>query len=248
MTRLAIAVTLLASAWWALPGCNPDPAAEDDPAAEATPEVQAALVAEDGAAGAAADGATDGKTANPGRETLDTAGSDVTWEEAPLELGFNTKKGWQVFTGQGACKPPIACQQLKAVREGEEKPLATRTDVSDLVSLVSRKEQAEALVRFFTDHRHALSDEDCSELGLTDEGELDLALPDDVELEAPLPAHPVKVVDFEGGFRVERTLLCTGEEKDRVVWVAETVFTPGNWTREEVEVLLEHEGLVKRLK
>ena len=153
-----------------------------------------------------------------------------------------------MFHGQGMCKPPEACQALKAVREDQEKPLKTRQDVSALVSLVANKDHALALVRFFTEHRHVLTDEHCSELELDEEGALKLALPDDLDLEAPLPAHPVKVVDFEGGFRVERTLICVGEEKDKVVWVAETVFTPGNWEREEVEVLLEHEGLVLRKK
>ena len=37
-----------------------------------------------------------------------------------------------------------------------------------------------------------------------------------IETEAPIVSEPVKVVDFEGGFRVHRTLVCLGD-KDRLV-------------------------------
>jgi hypothetical protein len=254
VTRLVIPLCFFVTAWLVAPGCVPDPAAGEDapteaageaaPASADTAPADPALATED-----AAD-SEGGKSANPGRDALGGPPpvGNVTWEEAPLELGFPTKKGWQIHRGQGMCKPVQACQELKAVREGEEKPLETRLDVSGLVSLIAEKDHAQALVRFFTDHRFALSDEPCSEVGLTEEGELDFRVPEEIDLEAPLPAHPVKVVDFEGGFRVERTLICVGEEKDKLVWVAETVFTPGNWEREEVQVLLEHEGLVLRLK
>lgn len=246
MTRLVISLSFVVATWLVQSGCTPDPAAGEDTPAETTPAVEdTTLAAEDTAADSAG-----GKSINPGRDALvgPPPAGDVTWEETPLEIGFPTKKGWQVHQGQGMCKPAPACQELKAVREGEEKPLKTRNDVSGLVSLIAEKDHALALVRFFTDHKFALSDEPCSEVGLTAEGALDFRVPEEIDLEAPLPAHPVKVVDFEGGFRVERTLICVGEEKDKIVWSAETVFTPGNWEREEVEVLLEHEGLVLRLK
>ena len=58
----------------------------------------------------------------------------------------------------------------------------------------------------------------------------------------------VKVVDFEGGFWVEWILLCTGDEADKLVQVAETVFTEGHMVREEAQVLIEAPMLVPRLK
>jgi len=159
-----------------------------------------------------------------------------------LEVGFPTGD-WHVVFGQGKCKPEPACQELKAVKGEEEKKLTTRNAVADLVTILADGDQALALVRLFTDQQHALEDEVCSEVEVAEDGTLQTQLPKD--LEEPPTSPPVKVVEFEGGYRVERTLLCPGEENDRIVRTAETVFTAGNWTREEVEVLFEAEGLAR---
>jgi len=200
--------------------------------------------ADEAAAGEPAEG---GKTANPARPGGGPPGSMVTWDEAPLELGFPTGDA-KLFFGQGMCMPRPACQELKIVKGDKDKPLTTCADVAKVIVILEEKEQALARVRFCTDHRYVLTDERCTEVEVSADGAIDVQLPKDLQLEAPPVSTPVKVVDFEGGFRVERTLLCMGDEADKLVKVAETVFTEGHMAREEVEVLLEAENLVPRLK
>lgn len=229
-TVLVLVFALLAVGW----SCD-EPT--DDPV-EATP-AEVEVTAEPATAGGELAEGEGGRTINParGEETL------VEWQT--LQVGFPTG-GWEIQFGQGKCKPEPACQDLKAVKDDQEKALTSCNDVSELVTILDEGDQALALVRLFTDHQYVLEDEWCAEVEVAEDGTLQTQLPKD--LEEPPTSGPVKVVDFEGGFRVERTLICRGEEKDRIVRTAETVFTAGNWTREEVEVLFEDEGLVPRLK
>jgi len=229
-TVLVLVFSLLALGW----SCD-EPT--DEPA-DATP-AEAEVAAEPVTTAEEQAEAEGGKAINParGEETL------VEWQ--PLQVGFPIGD-WEIHFGQGKCKPEPACQELKAVKGEEEKPLTSCNDVAALVTILEEGDQALALVRLFTDHQYVLQDETCAEVDVAEDGALQTALPKD--LEEPPTSAPVKVVDFEGGFRVERTLICRGEEKDRIVRTAETVFTAGNWTREDVEMLLEKEGLVPRLK
>jgi hypothetical protein len=161
-----------------------------------------------------------------------------------------------VQLGQGKCKPESACRELKAVKDDESKTLTTRADVSGLILILEEEDAALALVRFFTDHRDLLADESCSEVLVSEDGTADVRLPKDLAEDQTPSFAPVKVVGFEGGFRIERTLVCPGaesaegeegaegEEKDRLIRVNETVFTEGIVEREEIALLLEHEGLV----
>jgi len=188
-----------------------------------------------------------GKTANPGRPTDGPPKPMVTWDEAPLELAFPVGDA-QVFFGQGMCKPSPACQELKIVKGEKDKPLTTCADVAKVIPMIEDKDQALARARFCTDYRYVLTDEGCSEIEVAEDGSMKFTPPASLELEEPPTSTPTKVVDFEGGFRVERTLLCTGDGADRLVKVAETVFTEGHMVREDVEVLIEAPGLVLRLK
>jgi hypothetical protein len=230
--------------------CTPeDPAATDaaDPAATTeTPADQdaPAPVEGDAIADLDGDGAEGGKVDNPARPEGDLK-PELGWADEPLELGFPTR-GWNVFFGQGTCTPIVACQGLKAVKGEDERVLKSRADVVGLVSVIDEGSQAQALMRFFTQHRYVLTDEKCDEIDVGEDGLIPIQLPKDLSADQKPESSPARVVDFEGGFRVERTLACIGEETDRLVWVSETVFSQGNWEREEVEVLLEHEGLVVR--
>jgi hypothetical protein len=188
-----------------------------------------------------------GKTANPGRPTDGPPRSAVTWDEAPLELAFPTGDA-QIFFGQGMCKPSPACQELKILKGEKDKPLTTCADVAKVIPILEEKEQALARVRFCTDHRYVLTDERCHEVEVGEDGVIAFTPPASLDLEAMPTSAPAKVVDFEGGFRVERTLLCIGDEADKLVQVAETVFTEGHMVREEVQVLIEAPMLVPRLK
>lgn len=192
-----------------------------------------------------------GKTANPGRPGPGEGPPKpmMTWDEAPLELDFPTGDA-QVFFGQGMCMPKPACQDLKIIKGEKDKPLSTCADVAKIIPILEEKDQALARVRFCTDHRYVLSDESCHEIEVADDGTMKFTPPAELELdpEEPLTSAPVKVVDFEGGFRVERTLLCMGDETDKLVQVAETVFTEGHMEREEVLVLLEAPMLAPRLR
>ena len=190
--------------------------------------------------------AAEGKALNPAHEG-GLPESNVEWGEHPLDLGFPTE-GWEVYFGQGMCMPRPACQELKAVKEGTERMLENRAQVEDLVSIIGDRDQALAYVRFFTDHQYVLVDERCAEVDVAEDGTIDFRLPKGAPDDEPITSAPVKVVEFEGGFRVERTLACRGDEKDRLVRVSESVFTAGNWSREEIEVLVEQEGLIPRLK
>ena len=224
----------------ALCACDPSPAdAEPDAVDGEATEAAAEATSDVPEAG----DAVAGKTINPDRPEDGPPVSDLQWQT--VELGFPTR-GWEVHLGQGKCKPESACQALKAVKGDEEKPLATRADVSKLILILEGDDAALALVRFFTDHRDLLEDEPCSEVVVAEDGTADVKLPKDLTEEATPTFAPVKVVGFEGGYRVERTLLCMGEEKDRLVRVGETVFTEGHVEREEMEILLELEGLVPR--
>ncbi len=226
--------------------CDPGPAdAEPEEAAPTEAPVEAAEATE--ATDAVADG---GKIINPDRPEDGAAPSEKEW--TTVELGFPTR-GWEVQLGQGKCKPEPACRELKAVKDDESKALTTRADVSGLILILEEEEAALALVRFFTDHRELLTDETCSEVAVSDDGTADLRLPKDLPEDQAPSFAPVKVVGFEGGFRIERTLVCPGAEavegeeagtKDRLVRVNETVFTEGIVEREEIALLLEHEGLV----
>lgn len=229
------------------------PAGGDAPAAEAgEPAAEAGVEAgaEPASGELAAEGepgADGGKTANPARPGEGPPRSMVTWDEAPLDLGFPTGDA-KIFFGQGMCMPRPACQELKIVKGEEEKPLTSCADVAKVIVILEEKDQALARMRFCTDHRYVLTDERCTEVEVSADGVIDVQLPKDLDLEAAPVSTPVKVVDFEGGFRVERTLLCMGDEADKLVQVAETVFTEGHMEREEVKVLLEAPGLVPRLK
>lgn len=217
-----------------------------EPDADPAGEAEAGEATGDAAAQAepAADG---GKSANPARPGEGPPQPMVTWDEAPLELGFPTGDA-KVFFGQGMCMPRPACQELKIVKGDKDKPLTSCADVAKVIVILEEKDQALARARFCTDHRYVLDDERCTEVEVSADGAVDIQLPKDLDLEASPVSTPVKVVDFEGGFRVERTLLCMGDEADKLVKVAETVFTEGHMEREEVEVLLEAPGLVPRLR
>ncbi len=219
--------------------CDPGPA-DADPVEPATAEapVEDATAAED----VTADG---GKTINPDRPEDGSAPSEREW--TTVEIGFPTR-GWEVQFGQGKCKPEEACQGLQALKGDEVKELTHRADVSSLILILEEEDAALALVRFFTDHAQLLEDEACSEVAVAEDGTAEVKLPKDLPEDQQPTFAPVKVVDFEGGFRIERTLLCKGEEKDRLVRVNETVFTEGMVEREEIDVLLEHEGLVPRAR
>lgn len=225
--------------------CDPGPAdAEPDEAAPTEAPVEASEVPEAG--DAAADG---GKIINPDRPEDGAAPSEREW--TTVELGFPTR-GWEVQLGQGKCKPESACRELKAVKEEQSKAITTRADVSGLILILEEEDAALALVRFFTDHRDLLQDEECSEVAVSEDGTADVRLPKDLPEDQAPSFAPVKVVGFEGGFRIERTLVCPGEAgeegegaeaKDRLIRVNETVFTEGIVEREEIALLLEHEGL-----
>lgn len=227
--------------------CDPGPADADpaEPVTEdaATAEAPVEAVGDD--ATTAEDAVADGKTANPDRPEDGSAPSEKEW--TPVEIGFPTR-GWEVQFGQGKCKPEEACQGLQALKGDEVKELTRRADVSSLILILEEEDAALALVRFFTDHANLLEDETCSEVAVAEDGSAEVKLPKDLSEDQQPTFSPVKVVDFEGGFRIERTLLCAGEEKDRLVRVNETVFTEGHVEREEMDVLLEHEGLVPRAR
>jgi len=197
------------------------------------------------------DGAAEGtgKTPNPGRPTDGPPKPAVTWDDKPLELGFPTK-GWEIYFGQGLCMPQPACQSLKAVKNDKLEALTTREDVMKLLGYMEDKDQALALVRFFTDQRWVFTDEDCMEVEVAADGTIDVHWPKELDLEALPVSKPAKVVDFEGGFRVQRTLQCLGpaDGKDRLIQVSETVFSDGSWSREETGVLLEHQMWIPRLR
>ncbi len=228
-------------------GCTPDdPATEDvadaaEPASETADAPPTAETPGDDDSGAIVEG---GKSPNPARPD-DLSSSEMGWGDEPLELGFPTR-GWDVFFGQGMCTPIVACQGLKAVKGEDERELKSRADVVALVSVIDEGSQAQALMRFFTMYRYVLTDEKCDEIDVGEDGVIPIRMPKDLSADQRPESTPAKVVDFEGGFRVERTLACIGEETDRLVKVSETVFAQGNWEREEVEVLMEHEGLVVR--
>jgi len=212
--------------------CDPGPAEAESDEAPVEAATEAPVEAVDSAGDAAADG---GKTINPDRPEDGAAPSEREW--TTVELGFPTR-GWEVQLGQGKCKPESACRELKAVKGDESKALTTRADVSSLILILEEEDAALALVRFFTDHRDLLQDEDCLEVPVSEDGTVDMRLPKDLPEDQMPTFASVKVVGFEGGFRIERTLLCPGEEKDRLARTNETVFTEGIVEREEIALLL----------
>lgn len=241
---LALAVVGCASSGGAADVVASSPTDGADAAADAGTEPAAAA---ETTGDAAADG--EGKSVNPGRPGDGPPTPAVTWDDKPLELGFPTK-GWEIYFGQGLCMPQPACQSLKAVKNDKLEALTTRDDVMKLLGYMEDKDQALAVVRFFTDQRYVFTDEDCREVEVAADGTIDVHWPKELDLEALPVSTPAKVVDFEGGFRVDRTLICIGpaDEKDRLIQVSETVFSDGSWSREETGVLLEHQMWIPRLR